>query len=585
MKKLTLLVLGLVAGFMASAQMFVSMEPENRNVVIEEFTGRNCGYCPDGHRIANQICNDNPGRAWAVNVHAGGYAPTSYPNFNTTISNAIHGGFSISGYPTGVVNRTTSAGQSRSAWTGLANTQLAQLSEVNLAGQAVIDPETREATVTVEIYYTGNSTESTNYLTIYMLQDSIMGSQSGMSSNPSQVVGGTYCHMHILRDALTDTWGDPIAPTTAGTLITKEYTYQIPEIIGSPNGVDVDINNIHFLAFICERTTNNPARNTLSANMLETTQGSNEPIYPVIKKVEQREEANCTQVKTFDFNLQNGGTDNLTSIQYKVEIGGAYSEYEWNGNLKPRAKTDVDFMMEIPFGTNLGKLTIVKANGEDYPYEVNFTAVCDEWTETEPIEGETTTMKLYINQDQYGEQITWNVINSLGEIIAAGGPYDHLASAGATQLHVETINDVPTGADYLINIYDDNDNGICCTYGDGWYKVKVGGNYVIGMDQDNGEYGSHASELLRINKKNDGVEENGVASFMVYPNPANSTINVEGENISTVEVYNSLGQMVASVKGSAKTTVDVASFENGVYFVKVVANDGAAKTQKVTIAR
>ena len=584
MKKLTLLVLGLVAGFMASAQMFVSTEPANRNVVIEEFTGRNCGYCPDGHLIANQICANNPGRVWAVNIHAGGYAPTSYPNFNTTDGNTIHGGFSISGYPTGVVNRSTSAGQNRGQWNGLATQQMAQASELNVGGQVVIDPETREASITVEVYYTGNSTESTNYLTVYMLQDSIWGSQSGGSSNPSQWVGGQYCHMHILRDVIGESaWGDPISPTTAGTLITKEYTYAIPEVIGSPNGVDVDINNIHFIAFVSEKTSG--IRKVLSANMLEKSEGSNEPIYPVIKGVSQRAVAACTQVKTFDFGLVNGGTDNLTSIQYNVEIAGAVSEFEWTGNLEPRVREDISFEMVIPFGTHAGKLTIVKANGQDYPYEVNFTAVCDEWTETEPIDGETTTMKIYINQDQFGEQTTWDLVNSLGEVIAEGGPYAHLISSGSTQLHVETIEDIPTGADYLFNIYDNNENGICCTYGEGWYKIKVNDVYIIGQDQDNGDFGAHGSELMRINRGEDLVGENGLNGMKVYPNPANSTIFVEGENIKTVEIYNSLGQMVANVEGSAKTSVNVASFDNGVYFVKVVADDGAVKTQKVTIAR
>ena len=586
MKKLTFLVLGLVAGFMASAQMFVSTEPANRNVVIEEFTGRNCGYCPDGHLIANQICNNNPGRVWAVNIHAGGYAPTSYPNFNTEDGNTIHGGFSISGYPTGVVNRSTSAGQNRGQWNGLATQQMAQASELNVGGEVVINPETREASITVEVYYTGNSTESTNYLTVYMLQDSIWGSQSGGSSNPSQWVGGQYCHMHILRDVIGESaWGDPISPTTAGTLITKEYTYAIPEMIGSPNGVEVDIENIHFLAFVCARTTNNPARNILSANMLEKSQGSDEPIYPVIKKVEQRAVASCSQVKTFDFTLLNGGTENLTSIQYKIEIDDAVSEFEWNGDLAPKAGESISFDMEIPFGTHAGKLTIVKANGQDYPYEVNFTAVCDEWTETEPIEGETTTMKIYINQDQFGEQTTWTLINSLGEVVAQGGPYAHLISSGGTQLHVETIEDVPTDADYLFTIYDDNDNGICCAYGEGWYKIKVDGTTIIGEDQDNGEFGEQSSELIRINRKPNAVGENDMRGLKVYPNPANSTIFVEGENIKAVEIYNSLGQMVANVEGSAKTSVNVASFDNGVYFVKVVANDGAVKTQKVAIAR
>ena len=584
MKKLTLLVLGLVAGFMASAQMFVSTTPSNRNVVIEEFTGRNCGYCPDGHVIANQICNNNPGRVWAVNIHAGGYAPTSYPNFNTTVSTQICNGSGVSGFPAGMVNRSTAQAQNRGQWSGTASQQMAQASELNVGGQVVIDPETREASVTVEVYYTGNSAEATNYLTVYMIQDSIWGSQSGGSSNPAQWVGGQYCHMHVLRAAINEsTWGDAIAPTTAGTLITKEYTYTIPEVIGSPNGVDVDINNIHFIAFVSEKTSG--IRKVLSANMLEKSEGSNEPIYPVIKGVSQRAVAACTQVKTFDFGLVNGGTDNLTSIQYNVEIAGAVSEFEWTGNLEPRVREDISFDMEIPFGTHAGKLTIVKANGQDYPYEVNFTAVCDEWTETEPIDGETTTMKIYINQDQFGEQTTWDLVNSLGEVIAEGGPYAHLISSGSTQLHVETIEDIPTGADYLFNIYDNNENGICCTYGEGWYKIKVNDVYIIGQDQDNGDFGAHGSELMRINRGEDLVGENGLNGMKVYPNPANSTIFVEGENIKTVEIYNSLGQMVANVEGSAKTSVNVASFDNGVYFVKVVADDGAVKTQKVTIAR
>ncbi|MCQ2308762.1 MAG: Omp28-related outer membrane protein [Bacteroidales bacterium] len=586
MKKLTFLVLGLVAGFMASAQMFVSTEPANRNVVIEEFTGRNCGYCPDGHVIANSICNNNPGRAWAVNIHAGSFAPTSYPNFNTTVSEQICAGYGVTSFPAGLVNRSTAQSINRGQWSGTASQQLAQASELNVGGQVVINPETREASITVEVYYTGNSTETTNYLTVYMLQDSIWGSQSGGASNPSQWVGGQYCHMHILRDAINESlWGDPITPTTAGTFITKEYTYAIPEMIGSPNGVEVDIENIHFLAFVCARTTNNPARNILSANMLEKSEGSDEPIYPVIKSVSQRAMAVCSQVKTFDFSLVNGGTENLTSIQYKVEVGNAVEEYEWTGNLEPRIKEDVSFEMEIPFGTNAGKLTIVKANGQDYPYEVNFTAVCNEWVETEPIEGETTTMKIYINQDQFGEQTTWDLVNSLGEVIAEGGPYAHLISSGSTQLHVETIEDIPTGADYLFNIYDNNENGICCTYGEGWYKIKVNDVYIIGQDQDNGDFGAHGSELMRINRGEDLVGENGLNGMKVYPNPANSTIFVEGENIKTVEIYNSLGQMVANVEGSAKTSVNVASFDNGVYFVKVVADDGAVKTQKVTIAR
>ena len=97
MKKLTFLMCALAFLFNANAQepQFVSKEQQNRNVLIEEFTGRNCGYCPDGHKVANKISQDNPGRVWAVNIHGGGYSPTTYPNLNTTDGNVISGGFSV----------------------------------------------------------------------------------------------------------------------------------------------------------------------------------------------------------------------------------------------------------------------------------------------------------------------------------------------------------------------------------------------------------------------------------------------------------------------------------------------------------
>ena len=244
--------------FQASAQSFVDTDVHQRNVVLEGFTGRSCGFCPDAHRIANEIAASHPGRFWAINLNAGSYSPTSYPNLNTTDGTTIHSGFSVSGYPSGVVNRGTTSALGRGEWASVTNQMLAQNSYVNLGGQVTINPFTRTATITVEAYYTGDSPQSTNFLTVVMLQDSILGSQSDYGNfNPSQWYdeGHTiYIHMNVFRDVVnsTDAWGDPITTTTQGTLVTRTYTYEIPEQIGNPNPVDVDINNIHFLAFIAE---------------------------------------------------------------------------------------------------------------------------------------------------------------------------------------------------------------------------------------------------------------------------------------------------------------------------------------------
>ena len=583
MRKFTLALLALLSmTYMAKAQQYVSTEPANRNVILEEFTGRGCGYCTDGHRIANEIMANNPGRVWAINIHAGGYALTSYPNMITTDGNTIHGGFSISGYPCGVVNRTTAAAIDRGQWNNQANTQMNQASECNVAGSVKVNPDTRIATITVEVYYTGNSSVSENYLTVAMLQDSILGSQSDYGNyNPTQWLNGQYVHMHILRDIITESaWGEAISPTTAGTLITKTYEYQIPEVIGSPNGVDVVLDNIFFLAWVSERTQGSATRPILTACELDKATIVDVPIYPSVAHLSQVVKASCSQIKEYEFELVNIGLDSFNSVKFNAVVNNENTEFEWTGNLASGDKTKINFEMEIPFGTSDGTLYITEVNGEAYEYSTTFIAESIEWAETE-VDGDVTTLKVFIIQDQFGSQTTWDIINSAGEVVASGGPYPNLPSAG-TAANPDNLNNIPTDECYLFRIYDSANNGICCTYGEGKYYIKDANNNKI-VDGD-GQFTSMAAHTFAVKKRPDAVSENTASSFNIYPNPANSKLFVDGENISIVEVYNSLGQKVLAVEGSENTSVNVASFENGVYMVRVITNDGDVTTKKVTIA-
>ena len=582
MKKFTLTILALLAiAFTGTAQQYVSTVPANRNVILEEFTGRNCGYCPDGHLIANGIMANYPGRVWAINVHAGGYAPTTYPNFITADGNTIHGGFSISGYPTGVVNRSTAAGQGRGAWSNLSTVQLGQAAECNVAGRVAINPESRIASITVEVYYTGNSGYDQNYLTVAMLQDSIMGSQSGMSGNPAQVVNGTYCHMHVLRDIITESaWGEAISPTTQGTLITKTYEYQIPEVIGSPNGVDVILDHIFFLAWVSERFQGTPARPILNACELQKTIMTNEPIYPSVGAVTQTVSANCSLEQTFGFSLTNIGTETLTSVQFHAQVEGATREFEWTGELAPGDNTKMEFMSEVPFGIHTGVLNITEVNGQPYEKTTTFAAESMEWAETS-VEGPTTNIKVFIVQDQWGEQITWNIVNSAGEIVAEGGPYSHLAGSGSTQINLETVNDLPSNDCYLFRIYDSNNNGICCNYGNGYYYIKdAHGNRFIEGD---GDFGSEDRKLFSINNTTE-IASDDQESLKVYPNPANDYLMVEGE-MTSIEIYDAMGQrLLVKETKDANLRINISEYSNGIYFLRV-NNNGETAVRKFSVNR
>ena len=261
MKKLVIsmcLVLLCLLQVNAQEPQLVSTEPSNRNVLIEELTGRKCGYCPWGQYFVNQIIKENPGRVFTVNIHKqSSLSPTTYPNLNTLKGGDIATAFNKDGsLPEAMVNRSEEEGVGlntiQNYWNSMALEQLSQVAECNIAGTVSINPDTRLARITVEVYYTGDSKAENNYLTVLMMQDSIIGSQDGASYNPEQVVGDQYCHMHVFRNIITEKWGDEIAPTTAGSFIKKTYKYSIPASIGDPNGVEVDLNNIHFLAFVAE---------------------------------------------------------------------------------------------------------------------------------------------------------------------------------------------------------------------------------------------------------------------------------------------------------------------------------------------
>ena len=63
MKKITkfLLLGALTIPYLGTAQVNVSTTPENRNAVIEEWTGIYCTFCPLGHAAVQEAIENNPG--------------------------------------------------------------------------------------------------------------------------------------------------------------------------------------------------------------------------------------------------------------------------------------------------------------------------------------------------------------------------------------------------------------------------------------------------------------------------------------------------------------------------------------------
>lgn len=92
----------------------------------------------------------------------------------------------------------------------------------------------------------------------------------------------------------------------------------------------------------------------------------------------------------------------------------------------------------------------------------------------------------------------------------------------------------------------------------------------------NGEWGTIT--LVEFTTLADGIGENSL-SFNIFPNPAKDFVKIEGNNIQTVEIFNTIGQSIVKqeVNGN-ETTISTENLESGVYFVKI-----GNKTQKLII--
>ena len=71
-------------------------------------------------------------------------------------------------------------------------------------------------------------------------------------------------------------------------------------------------------------------------------------------------------------------------------------------------------------------------------------------------------------------------------------------------------------------------------------------------------------------------EEELYSAIKIYPNPTHNGLIVEGENISSITIMNSLGVTVYKISeiNKEKCPVNMTNYPNGIYYLKITTNDG-----------
>ena len=77
------------------------------------------------------------------------------------------------------------------------------------------------------------------------------------------------------------------------------------------------------------------------------------------------------------------------------------------------------------------------------------------------------------------------------------------------------------------------------------------------------------------------VQEQDFQQITLYPNPAKETVLIEGAKASDVQVYNALGQLVKTVRGTNE--IDLSGLVDGVYLVRITDVDGRSHAARVVV--
>jgi hypothetical protein len=241
-------------------QDLVSKLPQKKKVVLESFIAADCNYCINSIASLNKLVATNHPDLFLINIHTGGYVGLK-PNLQTTFSKELINRSLLIGYPAATVNRSIFSGFSQNTlnpgsairqehWKESSEIILAQTSFVNIGLNAEIDPNTRELSIEVELFYTSNSISQNNFLHIALLEDGI----------PAIVNGIEIVFNDVLRSFITDPTGDLISNKDfnhipQNTFIKRKYNYSVPAILpeGQNGGAEVSLENIKLVAFLTEQ--------------------------------------------------------------------------------------------------------------------------------------------------------------------------------------------------------------------------------------------------------------------------------------------------------------------------------------------
>ena len=261
--------------------------------------------------------------------------------------------------------------------------------------------------------------------------------------------------------------------------------------------------------------------------------------------------------------LKNFGTTNLNSVIIEYNINNNNSiYYTWNGNLQPNGKDTI--LLSALSSTGTSHLLNVSTQNPNNSTDIN-PSNDKESIIFSSINGEE--VQLNIMTDNYALETSWVLLDQNNNIIDSG---DSLINNTLYQ-----SNYCLAYSCYRFVITDSYGDGFCCNFGNG--------NFAINSSIGNNQYAQSTpftfTDTSYFCIGNTEINEHN-KTYKMHPNPTSGTLwindnlNTTAHLINTLSITNIIGKEILFFKDFSANTIDLSSYKNGVYFIKINTDKG-----------
>lgn len=192
-----------------------------KNVLVEDFTGQNCVNCPTAAAMLHTLMSTSMGEhIIAVSIHGGAMSLScekQVQGLATALGEEYNTHWGVTAWPSGMIDRKGGL-KDYTSWTSAIAECGTQEPKISLGVNVSYNADSRKLEVKATSTENENGALSGSKLTVWLTESNI----TAMQMLPSGTRDMSYVHSHVLRDALTEAYGNDFG--------SKEWTktYEIP---------------------------------------------------------------------------------------------------------------------------------------------------------------------------------------------------------------------------------------------------------------------------------------------------------------------------------------------------------------------